>query len=311
MSPTAEKIVYSPLGALLHVLAWLPLGALYVLSDCLYALLYHVVGYRRKIVRKNLTESFPDKSENEIKKIERDFYRHFTDYFVETIKLLHISDEEVRRRFRFENVDLIDNAFDEGRSVIIYASHYGNWEWLPSITLWTRHKPEVDAIFAQVYRPLKNGWSDRFFLNLRGRFGSRCFAKNSVFRDLVRLRRAGKPVITGFISDQHPNHNDEHHVISFLNHPTAVITGGEVIIRKLDYKALIFDLEKERRGHYKCTIRKICDDASTMPEGAITDAYARNLEQRILGAPAYWLWTHNRWKNKVQLTPTNINEDSK
>lgn len=301
MKESTEKILYSPLNALFHLMALMPLRVLYVLSDALYFLLYRVVGYRRKIVRRNLTESFPDKSTKEIDGIEREFYHHLADYFVETIKLLHISDDEMRRRCPYEGVELIDRAFDQGRSILVYVSHYGNWEWVPSVTLWSRYQAGENAIFAQVYRPLKNKWFDNLFLRIRSRFHSVCFAKNTVLRDLVRARAAGKPIITGFISDQHPNRNDEGHVIRFLNHDTAMITGAEMIARKLNYVVLHFDLEKTGRGHYKCTVREICQDASQLPVGAITDAYARRLEQRICASPAYWLWTHNRWKNKVEL----------
>lgn len=301
MSKLKENILYSPLDALLHLMAMLPFGVLYAFSDVLYFIVYKVVGYRKGIVRKNLADSFPEKSEKELRSIEREFYHHLADYFVETVKLMHISDDEMRRRCVFEGIELVDKAFDEGRSIIMYASHYGNWEWLTSITLWTRHRANDDVVFAQVYRPLKNQWFDRFFLRLRGRFHSLCLAKNSVFRDLIRMRRDGKPVITGFISDQHPNVNDQGHVIRFLNHDTAMITGAEVIIRKLDYVAMHFDMEKVKRGHYKVTIRPICSDAKTLPMGEITDVYARNLEQRIKQAPAYWLWTHNRWKHKVTI----------
>ncbi len=301
MNSTLEKILYSPLDALFHLMALMPLRVLYVLSDVLYFVLYVVVGYRRKVVRKNLAESFPDKSAHELAQIERRFYHHLADYFVETIKLLHISDDEMRRRCRFEGVELIDRTFDQGRSILIYVSHYGNWEWIPSVTLWSRHEAGKDAVFAQVYRPLKNKWFDNLFLRIRSRFHSVCFAKNTVLRDLVKARAAGKPIITGFISDQHPNRNDEGHVIRFLNHDTAMITGAEVIARKLNYVTLYFDLEKLSRGYYKCTVREISQDASQLPMGALTDDYARRLEHRIMESPAYWLWTHNRWKNKVTL----------
>jgi len=296
-----ENILYAPLNAILHLLALMPFWVLYAVSDLMYVIVYWIVGYRKGIVRNNLKESFPEKSEKELRLIECKFYHHLADYFVETIKLLHISDDEMRQRCVIEGAELIDKAFDEDRSVILYASHYCNWEWLTSVTLWTRHRAFRDAIYAQVYRPLKNGWFDRFFLHLRGRFHSVCLAKNTVFRDLVRYRGGGKPVATGFISDQHPNVNDQGHVIRFLNHDTAMITGAELIIRKLDYVALHFDMVKLRRGHYKVTIVPICYDANALPMGEITDNYARRLEQRINEAPAYWLWTHNRWKHKVTI----------
>ena len=134
-----NKILYLPLDVALHLMALLPLRVLYFISDLIYLLVYHVARYRRKVVRRNLTESFPKKSEKEILRIERDFYHFFSDYFVETIKLLHISDNQMRRRIVFHDVDIIDRYFNQGRSILIYAAHYGNWEWLQSVTLWSRH----------------------------------------------------------------------------------------------------------------------------------------------------------------------------
>ena len=289
-------------------MALLPLGVLYVISDFIYWLVYHVAKYRRHVVRRNLVESFPDKGEKEIIRIERDFYHFFADYFVETIKLLHISDRQMRRRIVFHDVEIIDRCFDRGRSILIYAAHFGNWEWLQSVTLWSRHNTDSNVVFGNVYRPLKNKWFDTFFLKIRNRFHTVCHPKNSVFRDLLRLRRDGKLSITGFMSDQHPPVNESDHVIRFLNHDTAIITGSEILARKLDYVVLYFELKRRRRGYYDCHIRLITDDVKSWPEYSISDEYARRLEAQINENPALWLWTHNRWKHKVKPVANNGND---
>ncbi len=290
---------YTPLGWILNGMARLPFRALYIISDLLFVVVYHIARYRRDVVKENIATSFPDMSEKEQKKVARQFYRHFTDYFMETIKLAHVSDEEMRRRMEFVGTDIIDRYFDEGRSLAMYFSHCGNWEWAPSITLWTRHKPGAETVFAQVYRPLTNPWFDAYFLKLRSRFGSVSYDKRLVFRDLLRLRRDGKLSITGFMSDQKPSHNDTVHVLKFLNHPTAIITGTETIVRKLDLVAIYWDMEKLSRGHYRITARLITDNAAELPQFAITDTYTRMLETTILRQPSIWLWSHRRWKNKV------------
>ena len=141
---------YVPLGWILSAIARLPFCVLYLLSDILFVLMYHLVRYRRKVAFDNIKASFPDKSDKECKKICHDFFRHFADYIVETIKLGHISDDEIKKHITFENLDLVDSYFDQGRSIIVYFSHCGNWEWAPSITLWTRHKPSDSLVFAQV-----------------------------------------------------------------------------------------------------------------------------------------------------------------
>ena len=296
---------YTPLGWLLDAISRLPFGILYIISDLLYVIVYHIARYRRDVVSGNIRDSFPEKTEAERKQIIKEFYRHFTDYFVETIKLAHVSDSEMKRRMEFVGTDMIDRYFDEGRSLAMYFSHCGNWEWAPSITLWTRHKPSEQTVFAQVYRPLTNTWFDAYFLKLRSRFGSVSYDKRLVFRDLLRLKRDGKLSITGFMSDQKPSHNDTVHVVEFLNHPTAIITGTETIVRKLDLVAIYWDMEKVKRGHYRITARLITDNAAAMPQFEITDTYTRMLETTILRQPSIWLWSHRRWKNKVQYCDDN------
>lgn len=296
-----------PLSALLHGIAYLPFRALYCISDFLFILLFYVVRYRRKVVIQNLNECFPDKSEAERRKIERDFYRHLADTFVETIKLLHVSDEEMRRRIVFHNVEEVDKSIEAGRSVAMYASHYCNWEWLSAITMWSRYDTSVMQ-FGQVYHPLENEWFDEFFLNLRSRFNSYSYPMKRVLRELLAAKSNGKVTITGFISDQHPHPNDQDDVITWLNHYTAFITGAEVMAKKLDMDVLYFDVHKVKRGYYDCTIRVISRTPKTEPQYKITNTYARMLEDTIKESPAEWLWTHKRWKRPVTPKKPESNE---
>ena len=293
------KIADTLLNAPLRALALLPLGALYVISDGVALLLRHVVRYRRKVVRKNLAESFPDKSAAELRDIERRFYRNFADYIFETVKLLHISDKEMSHRMVFENIELVDRLLGEGRSIAVYFSHCGNWEWAPSITLHTAFPPDHGAVYGQVYRPLRNRWFDAMMLRIRSRFGSHSYPKKTVLRDLIKEKRTGLPAMVGFMSDQKPSHGDTIHVVSFLNHPTAVITGTETLARRLDMAAIYWDMEKVSRGHYKITNRLISDRLADEPQYSITDRYAAMLEKTIMRDPAVWLWSHKRWKHKV------------
>lgn len=309
MNRQMENIVYAPLGAFLHLIALLPFWALYALSDVIYFAVFHIVGYRKRVVWNNMRESFPEKNDAEVKKTMKAFYHFLADYIVETIKLLHISDDEMRRRFVFHNVELIDRCFDDKRSIVIYAAHYGNWEWLPSVTLWSRHDFR-NEIFAQVYRPLKNEWFDAFFLKLRGRFNSLSFTKKSVFRDLIRLKHDGKLSITGFMSDQHPSLNDDGYLTRFLNHDTAMITGTETLARRLDFAVLYFEITRSKRGYYDCTVKEVSMNPKDEPVGAITGKYARMLEVQIHRQPEIWLWTHKRWKHKVTLNNENENNDN-
>lgn len=299
---------YLPLKWLLGGLSRLPFGVLYVISDVIYFILFYIVRYRRKVVAGNIRDSFPQMSEADVSRTVKEFYRNFTDYFVETIKLNHITDKEMEERMTFEGTEIIDRLFDQGRSIVVYFSHCGNWEWAPSITLHTRHKADVGAVFAQVYRPLRNRFFDEYFLHLRSRFGSRSFPKSTVLRDLLRVMKSGMPSITGFMSDQKPSHGDVTHVVEFLNHPTAVITGTEQLARRLKMAVVYWDMEKLSRGHYRITTRLMAENAADTADYELTDSYARLLETTIRRNPSIWLWSHKRWKIPVTFADDNSHE---
>ena len=292
---TSEKSLYFPLYFYFWLHALLPLKILYILSDILFFPMFYIVRYRRKLVYQNMKDSFPEKSEKEIRRMEKAFYHHFCDYIVETIKLLHISDKETRKRVKFHNTEALQEIVDNGGSCLMLLGHYGNWEFVPSVTLWMR---KGSVIFAQIYRPLKNKWFDRFFLKLRGRYHSECIAKQDTLRSILRYKSSGRPSITGFMADQTPSPANIHHWVNFLNHDTPVFTGVEKIAHKVGFSVFYFDVEKIKRGYYSVTIREISKNPKETEEFEITNKYMEMMETTILRAPEYWLWTHNRWKHK-------------
>ena len=294
-----SKILYAPLGWGLHLLAWMPWWVLYLHADILYFIAYHVVGYRKNVVRQNLKECFPEKSDEERKAIEKEFYHHLADLFVEIIKPLHITDEEMRKRMVFHNGKAIDDALNNNQSLILYLEHYANWEWLTSITLWFDSAAHGDVVQGQVYQPLENEWFDKLFLKIRQRFNTVCFDKKIILREMIRRERSGQHLGIGFNSDQHPWTNDEGHVLDFLHHPTAFVTGTEAIARKLKCRVVYLDIRKIKRGYYECFIVPMSDNCALEPPGTITTRFARMLEKKIQEEPAYWLWTHKRWKRPV------------
>ena len=292
---TSENILYFPLYFYFWLHALLPLKILYILSDILFFPMFYIVRYRRKLVYQNMKDSFPEKSEKEIRRMEKAFYHQFCDYIVETIKLLHISDKETRKRVKFHNTEALQEIVDNGGSCLMLLGHYGNWEFVPSVTLWMR---KGSVIFAQIYRPLKNKWFDRFFLKLRGRYHSECIAKQDTLRSILRYKSSGRPSITGFMADQTPSPANIHHWVNFLNHDTPVFTGVEKIAHKVGFSVFYFDVEKIKRGYYSVTIREISKNPKETEEFEITNKYMEMMETTILRAPEYWLWTHNRWKHK-------------
>ncbi len=286
-------VLYYIFYAIVWTLSWLPLSILYGLSYVVYVLAYYVVGYRRKVVRQNLLNSFPDKSEEEIVKIEKDYYLHLADTLVETIKLLHISDEEMKKRMYFSNPEELGRFFDEGKSVVILLGHYGNWEWITSVYLFYH-----DIVGGELYRPLNNKYFDQFFLKLRSRFGTVNIPKNDAFRAIVNYNREGKTFGLGFIADQTPSANNLHYWATFLNQDTPFLNGAERIARKGDYAVVYFDVQKKKRGYYTCDILTLTEHAKETAENEITDRYVELFEKTILRNPAYWLWSHRRWKHK-------------
>ena len=292
------RLVYLLVFGLLYLLSFLPLRALYVISDGFYCMVYFLVGYRRRLVRRHLADCFPEKDEAERRKIERGFYHWFCDYLVETIKLFSMSERQIRRRMVFEGHEAINADFSKGQSVGLYLGHYCNWEWITSLPLWT--SPEGKC--AQIYHPLENVWFDRLFLRLRERFGAECIPMAETLRRLVGYRKEGQPIVLGYISDQIPFWNNIHHWLDFLHHDTPVLTGAERLMRQLGESVYFADISRPRRGYYVCRFVKMADNASkTVEKGTtnqwpLTDRYFQMLEECIRRQPECYLWTHNRWK---------------
>lgn len=280
---------------LLTLLSRLPLGVLYVLSDVCYVVLHYVVRYRRSIVRANIEHSFPHMSRKEHRRIERRFYRFFCDYVVETLKLLTMTGQEMRRRMVMEGVDDIERTLEAHPLAFIYLGHYCNWEWISSLPLWIKGN---DIHAAQLYRPLNDKRVDSLFLGIRSRFGAENIPKYEAFRQLVRFRQAGRRTIVGFIADQAPGANSIHDWVNFLHQDTPVQTGTERIAKKVDATVWFADVRRERRGYYRLRFRLLTDDAKSYADWRITELYMRELEQMICRQPWLWLWSHRRWKHR-------------
>lgn len=285
-------MLYSLLYIWVKLHALLPMRVLYVLADFLYIIIYRVLRYRLKVVRRNLAASFPEKSEQERHAIERGFYHHFADYIVETLKLAHISLEELQRRAYVQNPEVVDRLMDAGHPCcLLLMGHYGNWEWYSGST--TRF---ADAVMYQIYRPLNNKAVDKLFIWLRTKFGSRVISKYETGREVVRLQRNKVRSVVIFLADQTPSRQNLHYWTSFLNQDTAILTGAERLARKLDTPVIFLDVQMLRRGYYTLELQLLAEHPKETPENWITEEYARRMERSILRNPAGWLWTHKRWK---------------
>jgi KDO2-lipid IV(A) lauroyltransferase len=291
-----NRFLYSITYALCFSLAILPLRLLYLFSDVVYYVIYYMVHYRKKTVRNNLRLAFPDKSPKEIRIIEKAFYHHFCDYFFETVKLLNMPAYRMKRHFVFKNEELIRYFLKQGRPVILLLGHFGNWEWVTSITLWI--KPDDDSVIGQIYRPLRNKVSDRLFIRIRNRFHSVGFNKYDVYKEIVKMRKAGKNWLLGFMSDQKPSPHHAPVWVRFLNQDTAVLTGTEKIARHTGAAVCYLDIKKTKRSFYEGKVKLVSENPADNPEFEITKKYMQLLEKTILRDPACYLWTHNRWKYK-------------
>lgn len=282
-------IVYS----FIYGLSLLPLRLLYYISDFIYLIIYGIIGYRVQLVRKNLSDSFPQKNEAELRQIERNFYHWFCDYIVETLKLFSISESEIKRRMHFENPEELNICMSNGHCVTLYLGHYCNWEWVSSLALYF----EKEVAAAQIYHELENSFFNRLLLAARGRFGAISIEMKEAFATLHSWSRQGKLHVTGYISDQAPGYSGMHYWPTFLNHPkTPVYSGAEHVARVLNTTCFYLDIQRKKRGYYSARFVKMCDLPSELPKFEITGLYFRLLENSIHRQPHLWLWSHNRWK---------------
>ncbi len=286
-----KAMAYYFLFGLWYLFSLLPMRVHYILSDAIFCLLYYIIRYRRRVVRKNLTESFPEKPLEEVVKIERGFYHWFCDYFVESVKYISISEKAMKKRFVFKNPELVEETIKSGQSVGFYMGHYCNWEWVSSLPLWIKSGAQV----GHIYHPLENQVFDRLFLYLRQHMGCVSIPMQETLRKMLEFKQAGQPIIIGYLSDQKPHWVNIHHWVDFLNHDTPVLTGTERVLRKMNHAVYYLDIWRPRRGYYEAEFKLITREPQQTKDFEITDAYYQQLEQTIRRAPEYWLWSHNRW----------------
>ena len=283
------------LSACASVLSRLPLRVHYALADgLLFPLMYYVARYRRKIVEKNLRQSFPNKSDEERKHIAKAFYQQFCDTVVESIYGYRCSDEEMRQRVVFEVMEDINPLIDAAGGGIFMLAHMGNWEWMASIQQWV--SPGVTEM--NVYRRLKSQAMDRLMLDIRSKRGGVCVEKQRILREMVRYRAENKTATVGLLSDQKPRPEVTRTWTTFLHQETGFLDGGEVLGKKFGYPVFYLYITRPQRGYYHVQMKTLTATPKDTAEGEITLAYARILEQNILEQPQLWLWSHNRFRWK-------------
>jgi KDO2-lipid IV(A) lauroyltransferase len=283
---TSDKIKLFPFWLLTLV----PLSVLYIFSDFLFIIAYYLVRYRRKVVSTNLRNSFPEKSTDELLRIEKRFSRYLADYFIESIYVINMSIKECQRRYRIANPEVIETLNRQGRDVIIGAGHYGNWEWATCSTAVMSYK------CMGIYRPLRNKLFDRLFIYIRSKYNSYPVPIKESLRTLVQTRKENQRFGLYLIGDQRPIREDLDFWIIFLKQETPVITGIDRLSRKFDTPVFYLNVERVKRGYYSVRFDLITEKPNEEIKLAIAEKFMRKVEQSILREPAYWFWSHKRWR---------------
>ena len=286
---------FEPLWWLLLGLAHLPLAVLYLFAEVIYFLLAYVVRYRWRVVTENLRNSFPEKTPAEIERTGKAFYRHFAQVVVEILKLAAMSSEEMARRMRFTNPELMTRHFADKRLVLSLGSHMGNWEWILNGAAL-----EFPGRAAGVYKPLNNLFFETLMRRLRTRFGADAVPMLATLRYLVAHRGEGRTL--SLLTDQAAGPEDRPYWTQFLNQDTSFYTSADRLAVQLDCAVLYVGIRRVRRGYYEVTFTELPDGraAKGAPNGTfpITEAFARQLEADMRASPEQYLWTHRRWKHK-------------
>lgn len=287
-----QFVVYILVYPFLWLLSILPFRILYLFSDVLCFILYRLIGYRKALVLQNLRFAFPDKSDAELNRIRKRFYSHFVDVFIEIIKSISMSEKQVRRHFKFENVDLIRELGKKNKSIILLGGHYANWEWLVSLNNLIPHQGYA------VYTPVGNKYFDRMMKKKRSKYGGIMVKPSLTRKTYTENEKNGVLSLNALVSDQSPQLLRTRHWATFLNVFVPIHVGAEQIAKDLNQAVVMYKVKKLRRGFYSCTFELMTENPNDYPNYELTELYLKEVEQQIYEAPEYYFWTHNRFKHR-------------
>jgi len=287
-----QFLLYLLVYPAIYLISLLPLRLLYILSDGLYLLVYRIVGYRKKTVRRNLKMAFPNLSDAERKAIEIKFYHHLCDMFLEMIRTMSMSHEQMEKQFRFTNPELFQEMQAKGKSIMMYAAHYANYEWIVSVNYHT------DNPGFAVYKRIRNEHFDKLVRKIRSRFKAHLITTKETVPTIIRNRAAGISTVYGLVSDQSPKASSIQHWTTFMGIETPIHIGAELLAKRYDMIAMNLRVDCVKRGYYECTYEVLAENARDIPNFEISEDFMRRLEKQINKAPEMYLWTHKRWKHQ-------------
>ena len=286
-----QLIAYILIYPFLYLTSLLPFRLLYLVSDLVYVIVYYIIGYRKSTVRNNLELVFPDKSDGERRNIEKKFYRHLCDMFLEMIKSISISEKQLVKRFVFRNTEELKRLESMNKSVIVMYGHYASYEWSVVVVNHISFKGYG------IYKPLKNKYFDGLIKGIRSKYNTTLISSYEAVSSIVNSEKEGIKSMTAFLSDQSPKTRSRYHWTTFMGQKVPCFTGAERLAKKLDLSVTYLKINKVKRGYYEAEYVPLADNAKDYNDYEITDKFTRALEAQIYEAPEYYLWTHKRWKH--------------
>jgi KDO2-lipid IV(A) lauroyltransferase len=277
---------------LIWIISILPFRVIYFFSDIAYFVVYQLIGYRKKTVRKNLALTLPHLSENERLIIEKKSYHHLCDMFLEMIKTMNMTEEDVKKRFVFTNIELYKELEKKGKNIAMMGAHYASYEWAPSISFYT----SFDVF--PIYKQIKNPRFDQLVHQIRSVLKVNLISTKKTIPTIIKNHRDKKSALYLFASDQSPKLQAAQHWADFLGKNVPVHIGAELLAKRYDMNVIFLKTKKIKRGYYEASIEILSDNAKEVPNYEITSNFLKHVEQQIYEAPELYLWTHKRWKHK-------------
>ncbi|MBA4304250.1 MAG: hypothetical protein C0424_08510 [Sphingobacteriaceae bacterium] len=291
-----RSLAYSLLWLVFRGLSMLPMRVLYVLSDIIAFGLHRIFKYRRSTVQFNLRNAFPQNEATWLLQVENEFYQWFCDQLVETVKTLDLSGKELMHRVEIENPELLHVLHEKSKHIIFVGAHHGNWEWLhKSLTLHLRHLHLI------IYKPLNNASIDAIVKQMREKFGAMAVPMKQIFKVMEAQKQT--LTCTYVLGDQSPTSHNKFLWLPFMNQPTAIYTGAEELARKYDAAVVYGSMYRKSRGFYGVRLSLVAESPEHFEKGQITQLHASMFENQLKNQPAFWLWSHRRWKLNPQDHP--------
>ncbi|MBJ6369442.1 lysophospholipid acyltransferase family protein [Snuella sedimenti] len=287
-----QFLIYLLVYPLLWVISKLPFKILYLISDGLYVLVYHIIGYRKKVVTENLNLVFPDKTEKEIASIRKKFYRHLCDMFLEMAKTMSITNKTLEKRFKIVNPEEFERLEGLNKSIILMFGHYASWEWTIVLQNYINFKALA------VYKKLANKHFDKLVRDIRSKFDLTLISTKETINTINNNEINNIKSITGFLSDQSPRLSKDVYWGEFMGIEIPCFTGAERLAKKLDLTTAFLKVTKVKRGFYEAKIITLAEDSREYPDYELTNMFLREVEKQITEAPEYYFWTHKRWKHR-------------